>query len=118
LRAVRYLDLWVLLAAMPVFLFSGLPLLGYGAVAVAWLAQRGIQALASRRAVATGDRRAAIGVLGGTMVARLWLLGLSVFCAGLVEREAGLAGALLAVVLFTVFFSSLFIVKPLEEAKS
>lgn len=117
LTLLRYLDLAVLGLALPLFVLAHLPMLGYGAVAAAWLAQRGIQVLAARRAAATGDRRAAIGVLGGTMVARIWLLGGSVLAAGLVEREAGLAGAVLAGALFTVFFCTLLIVKPLEEAR-
>lgn len=117
LSLLRQLDLVVLVLALPVFLLAGLPLLGYAAVALAWLAQRAIHAIAARRAVASGDRRTAIGVLAGTMVARLWLLGLCVLGAGLVEREAGLAAAVLAVALFTVSFSTLLIVKPLEGAR-
>jgi hypothetical protein len=52
------------------------------------------------------------------MVARLWLVGLTVLGVGLIEREAGLAAALLSAVLFTISFSTLLIVKPLEEAGS
>jgi hypothetical protein len=117
LTLLRCLDLLVLALALPLFLIAGLPLVGYVGVALAWLAQRVISAFAARRAVASGDRRAALGVMAGTMVARLWLLGLAVLCVGLIEREAGLAGAILAAVLFTVSFSTLLIVKPLEEAQ-
>ena len=117
LTVLRYLDLGVLVAALPVFVLADFPILGYAATAAAWLAQRGIQVLAGRRAAATGDRRAAIGVLGATMMARLWLVGLSVLAAGLVARETGLAAAVFAAVLFTVFFLTLLIVKPLEEAR-
>lgn len=117
LAVLRYLDLPVLVVALPVFLLTGSPLVGYAAVAAAWLLQRGIQVLARRRAVATGDRRAAIGVLAGSMVARLWLLALAVLCAGLVEREAGVAAGVLAAVLFTIFFATLLIVTPLEQAR-
>ena len=117
LTVLRYLDLGVLVAALPVFVLADLPILGYAATAAAWLTQRGIQVIAGRRAAATGDRRAAIGVLGATMMARLWLVGLSVLAAGLVARETGLAAAVFAAVLFTVFFLTLLIVKPLEEAR-
>jgi hypothetical protein len=118
LTLLRCLDLLVLALALPLFLIAGLPLIGYAFVAVAWVAQRAVNAFATRRAVATGDRRAAMGVMAGTMVARLWLVGLCVLGAGLVEREAGLAAAVLAAVLFTISFSTLLIVKPLEEARS
>lgn len=117
LAILRYLDLAVLALALPVFLLVGLPMIGYGAVAAAWLLQRAIQVLARRRAAASGDRRAAIGVLAGTMVARLWLLALSVLCAGLLEREAGVAAGVFATVLFTVAFSTLLIVTPIEQAR-
>ena len=118
LTLLRRLDLLVLALALPLFLIAGLPLLGYAGIAAAWLAQRGIAAFAARRAIASGDRRAALGVMAGTMVARLWLVGLSVLCVGLIEREAGLSAAVLAAVLFTISFSTLLIVKPLEETRS
>ena len=117
LQILRYLDIATLAAALPVFLVAELPMLGYGAVAAAWLGQRGIQVLAYRRAVASGDRRAAIGVLAGSLFGRLWLVSLSVLGAGLVEREAGLAGGVLAATLFTVFFCTLLVLKPIEEAR-
>ena len=116
LTVLRNLDLALLALALPMFIVAGWPLLGYCATAAAWLVQRAIQAYATKRAIATGDRRAAMGVIAGSMVGRLWLVGLAVLGAGLVEREAGLAAAVLAVVLFTVFFSTTLVVKPLEEA--
>jgi hypothetical protein len=106
----------VLALALPVFVVAGLPVLGYAFIAGAWVTQRVIAQYAERKAIATGDRRAAMGVIGGTMVLRLWLLGLSVLGAGLLEREAGLAAGVLAAVLFTTFFVTLLIVKPIEEA--
>jgi len=116
LTVLKHLDLGVLAIALPVFLVGGFPMVAYGIVAVAWVAQRLLQSYATARAVETGDRRAAIGVIGGMMVARIWLIGLCVLAAGLIEREAGVAAGLLAVSLFTTFFVTLLIVKPLEEA--
>ena len=117
LAALRYLDLVVLALALLAFLVAGWPLVGYVATAVAWLLQRGIQEIATRRALATGDRRAALGVLAGTMMGRIWLLALAVLGAGLAEREAGLAAGILAAVLFTVYLSTSLIIRPLEEAR-
>ena len=116
LTVLKNLDLGVLALALPVFLLGGFPVVAYVIVASAWVAQRVLQNFAAAKAVETGDRRAAIGVIGGVMVARIWLLGLSVLGAGLIEREAGVAAGLLAVALFTTFFVTLLIVKPLEEA--
>jgi len=115
LTLLRSLDLLVLILAIPVFLIADLPLLGYAGAAVAWLAQRGVHALAQRHATASGDRRQAMGVMAGAMVGRLWLMGLTVLCVGLIEREAGLAAALLAAILFTVSFTTTLITKPFEE---
>jgi hypothetical protein len=116
LTVLKNLDLGVLALALPIFLLGGFPMVAYAIVAAVWLAQRWLQSFAAARAAETGDRRAAIGVIGGMMVARIWLLGLGVLGAGLIDREAGVAAGLLAVALFTTFFVTLLIVKPLEEA--
>lgn len=118
LTLLRCLDLLVLALALPVFPIAGLPLLGYAGVAAAWLAQRGLRAVVVRRAVATGDRNTVMGAMAGTMLARLWLVALSVLCVGLIDRDAGLPAALFAAALFTVSFSTLLVLKPLEEARS
>jgi hypothetical protein len=104
---LRYGDLVLLALALPAFIVAGWPLLGYAVAAAAWLAQRGIQLLAGRRAarsLAGGDRRAALGTVAATMLGRVWLIALAVLIVGLVEREAGLAAALLSAALFTFHF--------------
>jgi hypothetical protein len=101
----RYLDLVVLALAFPVFVVAGFPLLGYAAATVAWLLQRGIQVLLLRRATAAQDVRGAVGIAAASMIGRGYLVALTIFGAGLVEREAGLAAAVLVIVLFTVYFS-------------
>ena len=116
LTVLKNLDFGVLALALPVFVVGGFPMVAYAIVALVWIVQRLLQNFATARAVETGDRRAAIGVIGGMMVARIWLIGLGVLAAGLIEREAGVAAGLLAAVLFTTFFVTLLIVKPLEEA--
>ena len=105
---VRQLDLLVLALALPVFVAAGLPLLGWGAVTAGWLAARGIQTLAERRAAARGDRRAAMTARAASFVARLYVTGAVVFVVGLVDRDAGLAAGLLAVAVFTVWFAMQF----------
>jgi hypothetical protein len=107
--ALRYGDLVLLVLALPVFLVAGWPLLGYAVAAAAWLAQRGIQGFAARhvsRSMASGDRRAALGIMGASTLGRVWLIATAVLIVGLVEREAGLAAALLSVALFTLFLGS------------
>lgn len=116
LTVLKHLDLVALAVALPVFLVGGFAMAAYGIVALAWCLQRFIEHVGRRQAVKTGDRRAAIAVIGGVMIGRIWLLGLAVLGAGLIDHPTGLAAGILAVVLFTVHFMTLFIVKPLEEA--
>jgi hypothetical protein len=105
----KYVDLLLLAVALAVFLLGGLPLLGYAVAAAAWLAQRGIQALAGRRAQAelvAGNRQKAMGIIAATTLGRVWLMATAVLLVGLSEREAGLAAAVLVLVLFTVSFAA------------
>jgi hypothetical protein len=106
----KHVDLLVLAAALAVFVLAGLPMIGYAAAAAAWLAQRGIQALAARRAaaeLAAGQRQRAMGVIAATTLGRVWLMATVVLLTGLLaEREDGLAAAILVVILFTVSFAA------------
>ncbi len=106
---LRYGDLVLLALALPAFIVAGWPMLGYVVAAAAWLAQRGIQLIASRRvksSMASGDRRTALGILGATTLGRVWLIALAVLIVGLTDRDAGLAAALLSAALFTLYFGS------------
>jgi hypothetical protein len=105
----KYVDLLLLAVALAVFLLGGLPMLGYAVAAAAWLAQRGIQTLAGRRAraeLAAGNRQKAMGIVAATTLGRVWLMATAVLLVGLGEREAGLAAAILVLVLFTVSFAA------------
>jgi hypothetical protein len=105
-RALRYVDLVLLAAALPVFIAADLPIAGYAALAAVWLAQHAIELAADRaaaRALERGERRTAMGWIGATTLARVWLVMLAILLVGLLsDREAGLAAAVLAVILFTV----------------
>ena len=105
----KHVDLLVLAAALAVFALGGLPLLGYAVAAAVWLAQRGIQVLASRRAgqeLAQGNRQRAMGTVAATTLGRVWLMATAVLLVGIAEREAGLTAALLLLALFTVSFAA------------
>jgi hypothetical protein len=106
--AVRFADLGLLLVALVVFLVAGFSMLGYAVAAVAWLVARGIQFAAERHArtaLARGNRRSALGAVAFARMGRVWLVALAVLLVGVVEREAGLAAAVLSVVLFTVYLA-------------
>lgn len=105
----KYVDLLLLAAGLVVFVLAGLPLLGYAGATAVWLAQRGVQILANRRAAAElagGNRQRAMGVIAATTLGRVWLMATVVLFVGLAERQSGLAAAVLLAVLFTVSFAA------------
>jgi hypothetical protein len=116
--AVRYLDLVLLVVALPVFVAAGLPMLGYAAGAAAWLVQRAIQVALNRRAAAADDPRTVVGIAAGSMIGRGWLVALTIFAAGLSDEEAGLAAAVLVIVLFTAYFTVSMIMRPFQQDHS
>ena len=108
--ALRYADLLLLAAALPIFVVAGWPMAGYAVAAGAWLVAAGIHLLAERRAsraLASGNRRGALGPIAAATMARVWLVALAVLLVGvLAEREDGLAAAILALALFTVHLAA------------
>jgi hypothetical protein len=85
-----------------VFLLAGLPIVGYLAVAAAWLAQRAVQAWAGGRIAHADGRTSALRVIAGSFMARLWVLTIAILLVGvLADDEAGLAAAVLAAALVT-----------------
>jgi hypothetical protein len=105
----KYVDLLVLIVALAVFLLGGLPMLGYAVAAGAWLIQRTVQIYVVKRAqaeLAAGNRQKAMGIVGATTLGRVWLMATAVLLVGLAERQAGLAAAVLVLVLFTVSFAA------------
>jgi len=115
MRVVRYLDLALLALALPVFLLAGLPLLGWGAMALAWSVQRAISTYVTRRAAASRDPRTVAGLLTGSMIGRAWLIALTIFGVGLAERKAGLSAAVLAIALLTIYIALQMTTRPFEE---
>jgi len=116
MTVLRYLDLVLLAAALPVFVLAGLPLIGYAAAAAAWLVQRAIQLQTDKRARASDDPRTVAGLLAGSMLARGWLVALAVFGVGMAaERQDGLAAAVLCISLFTAYFSATMLTRPFER---
>jgi hypothetical protein len=112
---LRYLDIVLLIVALPVFLVAGLPMLGYAAGAGAWIVQRAIQILLNRKAAASDDPRTVVGITTGSMIGRGWFVALTIFAAGLADNEAGLAAAVLVIVLFTAYFTVSIILRPFEK---
>jgi hypothetical protein len=103
---VRYLDLLVLVLALPVFLVFDFSLLGYAVAAGAWIAQRLLQHVADRRVAGASERRTALGVIAAATLGRVWLVALAILLVGVLgDEDAGLAAAVLAAVLVTVYLA-------------
>ena len=113
--ALRWLDLFALAAAFPLFLVAGLPMLGYAVAALAWVGQRAIQVSLQRRMRAAEDPRAVVGLAAGGMILRSWIVAGAVFAVGLAgKHEDGLAAAVLAIALFTFYFAAQLMTRPLD----
>lgn len=115
---IRHLDLLALLLALPVFLLADAPISGYLAAGGAWIIGRtGVEIAARRRAEAlrNGNRNAALGVTAFAVMGRIWLVAGAILLVGLLdEREAGLAAAVLTLVLVTVSLATSFISNVLD----
>lgn len=110
---LRNIDLLVLLVALPVFILAGAPLIAWFVAGGAWIAGRIGMELAARRrrtALAASNRNAALGVTAMAVMGRVWLLALAILLVGLlVDREAGLAAAVLALALVTAHLCASFL---------
>ena len=106
LALLRYLDVVVVIAALPLVALAGLPLLGYAVGAAAWIVQRAIGAVLERQAQRTTDVRRQVGLNLASALGRAWIVGGSILAVGLAgEREDGLTAAVLVAVAFTVYFA-------------
>ncbi|HEY8581344.1 MAG TPA: hypothetical protein VIL49_00295 [Capillimicrobium sp.] len=112
---LRFLDLVVLAVALPVFLVADWPLAGWAAAAFAWIAWRLIAAWTDRKAEATGDLKKMAGIMTASMIARGWLVALTILAVGLaVSDEAGLSAGVLLFAVFTVSFTASFVTRPFD----
>jgi hypothetical protein len=114
LRVLRYVDLVVLAAALPVFVAAELPLFGWAGVTGAWLLQRSMHAFFLRRAKTSGNPRSAVGLMSISLIGRVWFLALAVLGIGLAERDAGLPAAVLTAVTFQVWFTAFVVSRSIE----
>jgi hypothetical protein len=112
----RWLDVVLVVLAAPFVVLTGLPVLGYAAGAAAWILNRAVGALVARHAVAQRDVRRAVGMNLGALIARSWLVGLTILAVGLAgEREDGLTAAILLLAAFTLYFVTSLLLRPLER---
>lgn len=93
----------VLAGALPVFLATDAPLAGYVGAGGAWLVQRFARDAVERRVKRTTEPRKVAALVAATLIGPIWFMSLAVLAIGLLAGSpAGLAAALLTLVLFTV----------------
>jgi hypothetical protein len=118
LALLRYLDIVLVVAALPLVALAGLPLLGYAVGAGAWIAARATGVLIERRARRTTDTRWLVGLNLAGSLGRAWLVGGAIIAVGLAgERQDGLMAAVLVAVAFTVYFGTSLAIHALGGSK-
>ncbi len=112
LAFLRYVDVALVLFALPFVLLAELPLLGYAVGAGVWTAQRALTFAVERRGRSMAPR-AALGLQAGVMFARAWLVALAIVLAGVLGAEAdGAMAAVVVLVAFSVAFAMALLTRP------
>lgn len=115
LLPLRWLDVILVVLAAPFAILMGAAPLGYAVGGAAWILNRVIGALVERRAKAETDVRKTVGLNLGALIARSWLVGLTILAVGLLgEREDGLTAAILVLAAFTIYFATSLLSRSLE----
>ena len=112
----RWLDVVLVVLAAPFVVLAGLPVLGYVVGAAAWIINRVLGAAVERYARTRGNVRQAVGHEPRGIIARSWLVGLTILAVGLAGgREDGLMAAFLVLAAFTSTSSRLCCLRPIER---
>lgn len=115
LRVLAYLDIALLVCALPIFIGAKLPLLGWAGGAGAYVAQRLISELLSRSAAKTEDLAGFMGVMVGGVIARGFFVALAIFGVGLINGNAGAAAGVLFLAAFTIYFTMTLALRPYQS---
>jgi len=115
LLPLRWLDVILVILAAPFAILMGAPALGYLVGAAAWIVNRAVGAAVERKAKAATDVRMTVGLNLGALIARSWLVGLTILAVGLAgDREDGLTAAILVLAAFTIYFATSLLSRSLE----
>ncbi len=111
--AFAYLDLALLVLALPLVVLGGAPLLGFGLAAAGWLAARALGFVADRFAARSDDPLRALLVVIAALFGRLWLVVLAVIVAArLGDDQDGLTAVIVIGVAFTAYFVMAILLRP------
>ncbi len=111
--AFAYLDLALLVLALPLVVLAGAPLLGFGVAVAGWLAARALGFAADRFAARSDDQRRALLVAIAALFGRLWLVVIAVILAArLGDDEDGLTAVIVIGFAFTAYFLMSLLLRP------
>ncbi len=111
--AFAYLDLALLVLALPLVVLAGAPLLGFGLGAAGWLSARALGLAADRLVARWEDPLRALLVSIAALFGRLWLVVLAVILAArLGDDDDGLTAVLVIGGAFTVYFVIAILLRP------
>lgn len=103
--AIAYLDLAMVVLALPIVLLAGAPLLGFGIGVAAWLLQRVFATALERYARSAENPRTGLILAIGGLFLRLWFITFAVVLAASVgDKQDGLTAAVTLAVLFSAYF--------------
>ena len=118
MRIARNVDLIFLAVLLPLFLVTGLPLLGWATATTAWVLQRLLRDFLASRARNADDPRSMVGYMTGSLIGRGWLCSLIIFGVGFTTDDAvGLSAALVFIATFTLYLTITMIVRPFEDGE-
>jgi hypothetical protein len=114
--ALRFLDIGLVVLALPFVAVAGLPMLGYAVGAGAWIVQRVAGEIVERRAKQSPDPRTAIGLSLASIIARAWVVGLAIVAVGTAgSREDGAMAAAIILAAFSIYFAMNVVLRSLER---
>jgi hypothetical protein len=102
---LKYPDFLVLAAALPVFIAAEWPIAAWVTTAVAWVGLTVLIGTMEYRAEHATEPKTQVGLVVGGALARAWISAAVILATGLIFGDpAGLACALLMILLFTIYF--------------
>ena len=110
---LTYLDVVLVVVAAPIMILIGVPALGYGIGAGAWIALRAVGVAIDRAAASVKDARGEISLRLGYMLGRLFALAMAVIIARSAGgKDDGLAALIVIVFAFTIQLGISAITRP------
>lgn len=113
----RWVDVLLVVLAVPLALLAGVPALGVALGAGGWIAARAAESAVEKRASKMEDFRWAMGAGFAGILLRVWFLGLCIIVAGKAgSDDDGLAAAILIAIAFTIHLGGGFAARSLDRS--